>query len=295
MLNFKQFLSLRVVVGLIVMVLILTSVWSAVRPTTEGFADKVVATPKGPNGARFFNDAKGDSFCCRGQVDAYKHTCMATGYTDLCAHKSGVRDPRDPSRTLVECASLIEREHNEDQSKFCPKSLPHYGSVGKCCQSGTDIDNKDCIAYDNKDPKRYVSKEEYKCPMSRVLKDEIQIAYVHQMQMQMECTGIDECEYVEFRFKQVNYTEWERSTDKKGCFGVYDDGRVVYNVDGHPEDCQVIYWILTSIKQDFVPKDPNWLSSHIDQLQSLWNEVVTHRAAGTKPDPKVRNVVSIDI
>lgn len=154
--NFKQFLSLRVVVGLVVMGLTLMIVWSTLRSyITEGFAEKVVATPKCPNGARFFNDAKGDSFCCRGQVDAYKHICMGTGYTDLCAHKSGVRDPRDPSRTLVECASLIEREHSEDQSKFCPKSLPHYGSVGKCCQSGTDMDNKDCIAYDNKDPKRY--------------------------------------------------------------------------------------------------------------------------------------------
>jgi hypothetical protein len=154
--NFKQFLSLRVVAGLLVIGLIITSVWSIVRSyNTEGFADKVVATPKCPTGARFFNDAKGDSFCCRGQVDAYKHTCLGTGYTDLCAHKSGMQDPRDPSRTLMVCASLIEREHGEDQSKFCPKSLPHYGSIGKCCQSGTDMDNKDCIAYDNKDPKRY--------------------------------------------------------------------------------------------------------------------------------------------
>jgi hypothetical protein len=154
----KQFLSLHVVVGLIVMILIGSIVWSAVYPGNrrfEGFASKVVATPKCPNGARFFNDAKGDSFCCRGQVDAYKHTCSGTGYTDLCAHKSDVRDPRDHSRTLVECSTLIEREHSEDQSKFCPASLPHYGSIGKCCQSGTDMDNKDCIAYDNKDPKRY--------------------------------------------------------------------------------------------------------------------------------------------
>lgn len=156
----KKFLSLQTVVGLIVMILIGSIVWSAVSPLRfqqrlEGFAAKVVATPKCPSGARFFNDAKGDSFCCRGQVDPYKHTCSGAGYTDLCAHKSGVRDPRDPSRTLVECASLIEKEHSEDQSKFCPASLPHYGSVGKCCQSGTDMDNKDCIAYDNKDPKRY--------------------------------------------------------------------------------------------------------------------------------------------
>jgi hypothetical protein len=121
----------------------------------EGFAMKIVATPKCPDGARFFNDAKGDSFCCRGTLDPYKHTCSATGVNDICAHKAGVPDPRNPGRMLIECSALIENQHQRDQSKFCPRSLPHYGSIGKCCQSGTDMENNDCIAYDNKDPKRY--------------------------------------------------------------------------------------------------------------------------------------------
>lgn len=143
------------------------------------------------------------------------------------------------------------------------------------------------------DPRRYGRLVEFKCPMSRAEKPEIPIAYIHQMQMQMECTGIDECEYVEFRFKQVTYNDWAKSSDKKGCFGVYDDGRVVYDVEGHPEDCQVVYWILTSIKEDFVPKDPNWLPSHIESLQSFWNEVLEHRAKGTRPTAK--NIPSLDI
>ncbi len=73
------------------------------------------------------------------------------------------------------------------------------------------------------DPRRYGRLVEFKCPMSRKPSDEIPPGYVHQMQMQMECTGIDECEYVEFRFKLVNYTEWKRSKETKGCFAVYDD------------------------------------------------------------------------
>ncbi len=158
---------------------------------------------------------------------------------------------------------------------------PVYSFLG-ASPDGLIIPNED-------DPKRYGRLVEFKCPMSRAMKDEIPPAYVHQMQMQMECTGIDECEYVEFRFKQVKYTEWERSTDTKGCFGVYDDGRVVYAIDNHPHDCQVIYWILTSIKQDFVPRDPQWLSSHIEQLQTLWDAVLLHRREGTKPEPKVKN------
>lgn len=135
------------------------------------------------------------------------------------------------------------------------------------------------------DPRRYGRLVEFKCPMSRKPSDEIPIGYWHQMQLQMECTGIDECEYVEFRFKQVGYTEWSRTTGTKGSFSVYEDGRVVYDEAEVPEDAQVIYWILGSIKEDFVQKDPDWLSTHLPQLQAFWDEVLRHRAAGTKPDP----------
>jgi putative phage-type endonuclease len=142
------------------------------------------------------------------------------------------------------------------------------------------------VPLDAGDAKRYGRLVEFKCPMSRVEKPEIPIGYVHQMQMQMECTGIDECEYVEFRFRQLTYNDWAKTSDKKGCFGVYDDGRVVYDVEGHPEDCQVVYWALTSIKEDFVPKDVNWLPNHIEKLQSFWTEVLEHRLKGTRPSEK---------
>ena len=145
------------------------------------------------------------------------------------------------------------------------------------------------------DDRRYGRLVEFKCPMSRPEKPEIPPAYVHQMQMQMECTGIDECEYVEFRFKQVYVNEWLKSTQTKGCFGVYDDGRVVYDIENHPEDCQVVYWVLQSIKEDFVARDPNWLSKHIEGLSSFWNDVLEHRKNGTKPVQPVKEIATLDI
>ena len=145
------------------------------------------------------------------------------------------------------------------------------------------------------DPQRYGRLVEFKCPMSRAEKPEIPIGYVHQMQMQMECTGIDECEYVEFRFKQLNYSEWVKSPLTKGQFVVYEDGRVVYDTETIPEDAQVVFWVLTSIKKDFVPKDKNWLTDHIDQLKSFWDEVLQHRAAGTKPVSSKPTNASLDI
>jgi len=152
------------------------------------------------------------------------------------------------------------------------------------------------VPNDPTDMKRYGRLVEFKCPMSRKPGDTIPPGYVHQMQMQMECTGIDECEYVEFRFRQVNYSEWATSADTKGFFTVYEDGRVIYDEENHEDTAQVIYWILTSIKEDFVPKDPNWLSDHLAGLTEFWNQVLEHRKNGTKPDDKEKKIaVSLDL
>jgi len=149
------------------------------------------------------------------------------------------------------------------------------------------------VPNDDNDMRRYGRLVEFKCPMSRAPKDEIPPAYVHQMQMQMECTGIDECEYVEFRFKQVNFPEWTKSKETKGHFTVYDSGKVVYDIADHADDAQVIYWILSSIKEGFVKRNPHWLSDHLPQLRSFWDDVCTHRANGTRPEKT--SIVSLDV
>jgi hypothetical protein len=118
-----------------------------------------------------------------------------------------------------------------------------------------------------------------------------------QMQMQMECTGIDECEYVEFRFKQVFYAEWVAFQGRKGVFVIFEDETVSYTKDASwtERENQKVHWILQSVKKDFVPKDPKWLSSHFDDLKSFWDDVVKHREAGTKPAPLPSTTVTIDL
>ena len=144
---------------------------------------------------------------------------------------------------------------------------------------------------------RYGRLVEFKCPFSRVAKDGVPTAYIHQMQMQMECTGIDECEYVEFRFKQVFYAEWVAFQGRKGIFVIFEDDSVSYTKDESwtERENQKVYWILQSVKKDFVPKDPNWLPSHFDDLKSFWDEVVKHRAEGTRPAPLPSTTVTIDL
>jgi putative phage-type endonuclease len=154
------------------------------------------------------------------------------------------------------------------------------------------------------DPVRYGRLVEFKCPISRAEKAEIPEAYLNQMQMQMECTGIDECEYVEFRFKQVFFAEWSAFRGTRGCFAVAEDAKVNYkpdkaNIDEWratlDETDQLIFWILSGIKKDLVARDPNWLPSHIHDLQMFWDDVVRHRAEGTKPEPLPSKTFEMDI
>jgi hypothetical protein len=119
----------------------------------------------------------------------------------------------------------------------------------------------------------------------------------------MECTGIDECEYAEFRFKKVFSSEWIRATGTKGVFAVFDDDTVNYKpstvdlaawqMEINDECPQFIYWILTSTKKAFLSRDPNWITSHIGDLQSTWDEVLRHREAGTLPTSS--KAVTLDI
>jgi putative phage-type endonuclease len=161
------------------------------------------------------------------------------------------------------------------------------------------------VPHDPKDVRRRGRLVEFKCPISRPQTEGIPDAYVHQMQMQMECTGIDECEYVEFRFKQVFSSEWLSVTGTKGVFAVFDDQTVEYK---HPDmalpewvasvtdrEPQYIFWRLLSTKKEFLPRDATWLPRHLPALREFWDEVLAHRAAGTMPPPPPSKVPTLDI
>lgn len=126
---------------------------------------------------------------------------------------------------------------------------------------------------------------EFKCPRSRKPGDEIPRGYYHQMQLQMECTGIDECEFVQFVFKHVFYSEWKDFKGDKTIFVEYDDGRIEeWNQPPGPvEDGQLHYVILTEVHRDLVEREPRWLETHLPVLDQFWKEVCAHREANTVP------------
>jgi putative phage-type endonuclease len=153
---------------------------------------------------------------------------------------------------------------------------------------------------------------EFKCPISRQFTQDTPIpdAYYHQMQLQMECTGIDECDYVEMQFKTCNQTLWKQSgSPYKGVFVIYDDGRIDYKDDDvdhvawkqtiQGDEHRVVYWTLQNIRIQNVNRDFNWMSDHFGELQTFWNMVLECRKDPSKMDQYVphkdpRDVLSLD-
>ena len=153
---------------------------------------------------------------------------------------------------------------------------------------------------------------EFKCPISRKFDDKSPIpdSYYHQMQMQMECTGIDRCEYVEVQFKMIPSTDWEKDGSRfKGVFVTFDDGYTLYKeddvhvntwkktqvvplVEEHGE-YRMHYWTIPLYREVSVLRDPEWLTKHIDALTDVWQEVLRHRAAGTLPENPTKSTAHV--
>jgi len=136
---------------------------------------------------------------------------------------------------------------------------------------------------------------EFKCPISRKFTQDTAIpdAYYHQMQMQMECTGIDVCDYCEMQFVRCNQTDWKESKSPyKGVLAVYDSGEIVYKPMEEDlkewkkaltdDEYRVVYWTLENIRIEQVAKDRAWLDTHIAELQAFWAIVQECRADPSK-------------
>jgi len=159
---------------------------------------------------------------------------------------------------------------------------------------------------------RYGRLVEFKCPISRDFDMEtpIKIEYYHQMQLQMECTQLSECDFVEFKFKDANYSAWiDSKAAYKGYYAVYeDDMKVKYrSLDDtrdvptwrqqeleEPDKWDIVYWVLEKWQTKPVTHDKTWLETNIQSLTEVWNIVAQHRAAGTLPEhPKEKTTLTL--
>lgn len=153
---------------------------------------------------------------------------------------------------------------------------------------------------------------EFKCPISRAFSDEtpVPVSYYHQMQLQMECTQLNTCEYIEFQFKTPTYTEWRDSkAEYKGFYAVTeDDTQVKYRelsdtrdpsawraeVLGDVDDWDIVYWTLEKYRMKIVQHESDWLEKNLPSMTEVWNTILEHRKNGTLPDhPKEKVTLTL--
>jgi putative phage-type endonuclease len=143
---------------------------------------------------------------------------------------------------------------------------------------------------------------EIKCPISREFTENTAIphAYVHQMQLQLECTGLDECDYVEMQFKDLSYTKYlDCKAPYKSFYAVHEvTGDVLYKdfrtdesyiswktrvLGDRWDQYEITYWMLNNWRSALVKKQPGWLELYLPNLTRIWNEVEEYRKTGTLP------------
>jgi putative phage-type endonuclease len=153
---------------------------------------------------------------------------------------------------------------------------------------------------------------EFKCPISRIFTDDTPIpnSYYHQMQLQMECTGLDLCEYIEFQFKTPSYSEWiDCKCEYKGFYAVSDDEMEVKYKDltdtrdpvawrrevlETTDDWNIVYWTLDKYRMKLVEHETDWLNKNLPSITQVWNTIIDHRINFTFPEhPKEKTILTV--
>jgi putative phage-type endonuclease len=155
---------------------------------------------------------------------------------------------------------------------------------------------------------------EFKCPISREFSEDTPISstYYHQMQLQLECTDLDECEYIEFRFKTLSYSEWvdSKNFEYTGFYAVSDDElNVKYReleddrdpikwreeVLGTFDDWNIVYWRFEKLLVKLVKRESGWLEKNLPSFTEVWNVIQEHRKNNTLPEhPREKTTLTFD-
>lgn len=130
---------------------------------------------------------------------------------------------------------------------------------------------------------------EIKCPYSRVIGKEIPSDYWIQMQIQMEVTDIDECEYIEANIvsRRANQTDpvdlsgttyqgilylLQKESDYKYVYGEIGTTKRPLFLDGY-ECIEEIPWGLQSWHRVIVQRDRHWYEGTKEWQNAFWRDV----------------------
>lgn len=148
---------------------------------------------------------------------------------------------------------------------------------------------------------------EIKCPRNRDVEGPIPLYYYHQMLLQLECTGCEECDFVDCEFiEYIDSDEWmtdgskyaETHTDEKfitfGLLLEYKSDRIyppwnLYKISdifewydkNKDEDYKPVFYKLEKMRIQNIKRDPQWLIDNISDLQNVWNRILQTRTEET--------------
>lgn len=203
--------------------------------------------------------------------------------------------------------------------KYEPLSVMYYESVYK-----TKIEDYGCIAHDkhlflgaspdgiNVDKKSYLYGRmlEIKNPVNRELNGIPKKEYWIQMQLQMEVCNLNECDFLETKFKEYedkeefdldgNFTYTENGNLKgiimyfitngtyhyeyaplyisKEDFNIWEIQTMDKNKDKHW--LQNIYWKLDEVSCVLVLRNKFWFNNSVDKIQEIWKTIEHERIHG---------------
>ena len=135
---------------------------------------------------------------------------------------------------------------------------------------------------------------EIKCPITREINETIPFDYWCQMQIQMEVTGIDECEYVEVKLDSIT----SKRTDLSGAEGfvwlfqnpvtcemmyAYTEVQKVSNEYQGFDLIETIPWRLNKIFTKTVTRDRAWFQGTASMRQQFWETVQKVRTGEFAP------------
>ena len=148
----------------------------------------------------------------------------------------------------------------------------------------------DGFIMDSTDSTRIGRLLEIKCPIRRAIGDGIPFEYWCQMQIQMEVTGIGECEYVEVKFDSHEKGKSDLSGEPEGYIWLLQNPetcelRYVYTVQERAEldawsELEKIPWRVAGFYSETVTRDRNWFASTAELRAKFWADVAVARAGG---------------
>jgi len=153
----------------------------------------------------------------------------------------------------------------------------------------------DGLIIDAADPARVGRLLEIKCPITREINETIPFDYWCQMQIQMEVTGIDECEYVEVKLDSITSKRTDLSGAADGFVWLFQN----------PTTCEMMYaytdlqkaeyetraldlietipWRLNKIFTKTVVRDRAWFQGTASMRQQFWETVQKVRSGELMP------------